>query len=86
MEQHENELETHAFHVWKKRKATEKLICWGSRAIINKGDLYYEYVIDLKLYGQQIEMANPVVTEAEYFKQALKGFPGFDYNDDKKNN
>jgi hypothetical protein len=86
MEQHNNKLESHAYHVWTKRRAKEKLICWATHAIINKGDLYYEYVIDLKLYGQQIDMANPVVTEAEYFKQALKGFPGFNYYDDKKNN
>lgn len=86
MERPNDALVSYAKHVWTKRRAKEKLICWGSHAIINKGDLYYEYEIDLKLYGQKIDMANPVVTEQEYFKQALKGFPGFNYYDDKKNN
>lgn len=86
MAQPDDSLESHAYHVWRKRKAKEKLICWSSHAIINKGDFYYEYEIDLKLYGTKIEMHNPVITEAEYFKQALRGFPGFNYYDDKKNN
>lgn len=58
---------------WRKRRAKEKLICWATHAIIKVGDMYYEF--DISDQGMQ----NPVVTEAEFFKQALKGFPGFKY-------
>ena len=49
--------------------------------MINVGDIYYEYKLDLTLYGTKFDMNNPVVTEREYFKQVLKGFPGFKYYD-----
>lgn len=76
------ELVSYAEHVWKKRRAKEKLICWVTKTVINVGDIYYEYQLDLTLYGQKFEMTNPVVTEREYFKQVLKGFPGFKYYDE----
>lgn len=86
MEQHDNELETHAYLIWERQQATEELICWGSDVIINKGDFYYECAIDILLYGVQMEMPRPVLTEKEYFRQKLRGFAGFNYHDDKKNN
>ena len=77
----DKKLLSYAYHVWRKRRAKEKLICWVTKSVINVGDIYYEYKLDLTLYGQQYEMQNPVVTEREYFKQVLKGFPGFKYYD-----
>ena len=86
MEQHEDEFVTHAQLIWEKQQAVEELICWGSRAIINEGDFYYECAIDIILYGVQMDMPRPVLTETEYFRQKLRGFTGFNYYDDKKNN
>ncbi len=77
----DKKLLSYAYHVWKRRKAKEELVCWGTKTTINVGDIYYEYEIDLTLYGTKIEMNCPVVTEREYFKQTLKGFPGFKYYD-----
>ena len=85
MEQHEGKLESHAYRIWTKRTATEELTCWATHAIINKDDWYYEYTLNIKLYGTKIHTENPAVTEAEYFRQALKGFPGFNYDNKKKN-
>lgn len=81
MDQRDDELVSFAKAVWKKRRAREKLVCWETKTIINVGDIYYEYQIDITLYGTQFNMDNPVVTEKEYFKQKLNGFAGFKYYD-----
>ena len=77
----DGELVSFAEHIWKKRRAREKLVCWETQSIINIGDFYYEYQINITLYGTQLEMQNPIVTEREYFKQKLNGFAGFKYYD-----
>lgn len=75
------ELESFATHCWKKKIAEEELKCWGTGTIINKGDTYYEYLVEMKLYGTDIDIPCPTVTEREYFKHALQGRPGFKYYD-----
>ncbi len=64
---------------WKKRrcKINEKHVCWATLRMINRGETYYEYVMD----GTQ--MNNIVVCEQEYFKQALNGFKGFKFYDER---
>ena len=74
-------LESFATHCWKKRIAENELRCWGTGAVINKDDTYYEYMVEVRLYGTDIEMPNPTVTKQEYFKHVLKGTEGFKYYD-----
>jgi hypothetical protein len=79
------DLPSYATHYWEKRVADEEMKCWGSGATIKEGDEYYEYIMELTLYGMNIDMSNPVVTQKEYFKHVLQGRPGFKYYDkDKK--
>jgi hypothetical protein len=77
-----NALESSATHYWKKQVATEEMRSWGSGTVINSGDTYYEYIVEIKLYGQDFEFDNPIVTEQQYFKHVLTGTAGFRY--DKK--
>ena len=77
-------LPSYATHYWEKRIADKEMKCWGSGATINEGDEYYEYIMELTLYGQAIDMDNPVVTRKEYFKHVLEGRPGFNYDREKK--
>lgn len=76
-------LESFATHYWKERVAEEELTSWVNRTVINKGDTYYEYIVELKLYGADIEMDNPVLTKQQYFKHVLTGTAGFKYHDKK---
>jgi hypothetical protein len=59
---------------WTKRRCrvNEKLVCWSTLRIITRGETYYEY-------ETAPGMANIIVSDKEYFKQALKGFKGFDF-------
>ena len=75
----DGKLESSATHYWKKQVATEELRSWGSGAVINTGDTYYEYIVEIKLYGQDFEFDNPIVTEKQYFKHVLTGTAGFRY-------
>lgn len=75
------DLPSYASHCWEKKVAEKELKCWGSGATINIGDSYYEYMMELTLYGVDIDMSSPVVTEREYFKHVLQGRPGFKYYD-----
>lgn len=75
-------LESSVKHRWEKRIAEKELSSWDGGNVINEGDTYYEYIINLKLYDVDIEMPeNPVVTEKQYFKHVLQGRPGFKYFD-----
>ncbi len=75
---------SHATHQWVKRLAEEELVSWSNqKTIINKGDVYYEYTVEIKLYGANIEHNPVILTEKEYFKQVLIGTPGFKYYDKK---
>lgn len=77
----DEDLPSFATHCWKKKVAEEELTCWGTKTTINIGDTYYEYIMELTLYGNDIDMSHPVVTEREYFKHVLQGRPGFKYYD-----
>jgi len=79
-----HDLPSHATHYWQKKIAVKELKCWGSGATIKEGDEHYEYVMELTLYGMNIDMENPVVTKKEYFKHVLQGRPGFKYYDKDK--
>ncbi len=85
MVNNDKKIVSHATHTWAKKIAEEELVSWSNqKTIINKGDTYYEYNLEIKLYGTDIEYDNPVVlTEKEYFKQVLTGTPGFKYYDTK---
>ena len=74
-------LASHASHYWERKIAEEELTCWGNGTTINIGDVYYEYIMEFQLYGTEIEMPSPTVTEKEYFKHVLQGRPGFKYYD-----
>lgn len=74
-------LESSATHYWKKCVAKEELLSWVGEAVINKDDTYYEYIIEIKLYGTEIEFSNPILTKQQYFKHVLQGTPGFKYYD-----
>jgi len=78
------DLPSHATHCWKKKVAHKDLKCWGTGVTIKEGEEYYEYVVEMTLYGMEIEMNNPVVTQKEYFKHVLQGRPGFKYYDKEK--
>ena len=79
-----NKVVSHATHQWIKRVAEEELVSWSvNKTIINKGDTYYEYTIDIVIYGTDIEHSPVILTEREYFKQVLIGTPGFKYYDKK---
>jgi len=77
-------LESSATHYWKKQVAEEELKSWVNDTVINKDDTYYEYIIEIKLYGAEFEFTNPVLTEQQYFKHVLQGTPGFKYYDENK--
>lgn len=85
MDKDDRKIVSHATHTWVKKIAEEELVSWSNqKTIINKGDTYYEYTVEIKLYGTDIDYDNPVVlTEKEYFKQVLTGTPGFKYYDTK---
>ena len=77
-------LESSATHYWKKRVAEEELTSWVNNTVINKDDTYYEYIVEIKLYGAEFEFENPILTEQQYFKHVLAGTPGFKYYDENK--
>ena len=79
-----DKIETSIHQYWVRKVATEELTCWGSNAKINIGDSYYEYNVEIKLYGNDIEFPRPVVTEREYFKGILQGRPGFKYIEERE--
>ena len=76
-------LESSATHYWKKQVATEELLSWVGGAVINIDDTYYEYIVEIKLYGQEFDLSNPILTKQQYFKHVLTGTPGFKYYDNK---
>lgn len=77
-------LKSVAAHYWKERVAEEELISWVGDTVINKDDTYYEYIVEIKLYGQDFEINNPILTKQQYFKHVLTGTPGFKYHDKNK--
>ena len=81
MELDAKDLLSYATECWEKKVADKELNCWGTGTIINEGDTYYEYIMELTLYGQGIDISNPTVTENEYFKHVLQGKPGYKYYD-----
>lgn len=76
-------LESFATHCWKKKIAEEELKSWVNETVINSGDTYYEYIVEIKLYGADIEVPNPILTKQQYFNHVLKDTPGFKYYDKK---
>lgn len=78
------DLPSHAAHYWKKCIAEKEMKCWGSSATIKVGDEYYEYILELTLYGLSIDTPKPVVTKKVYFKQVLQGRPGFNYDQERR--